>query len=115
MSIAIYPAKILAHYQGVPADALKRLAAALDECEASSATGQIAVDGPAGAPNRGAMAAEHEYADASIELAEKARARAAADGIPYAKAMGLALIEDSGLQRRYDEFCGRGTTDGGTR
>lgn len=44
------------------------------------------------------------YADASVELAEKAKARKAADGITFAAAQRLVLTENEDLAARYDEF-----------
>ena len=47
---------------------------------------------------------ESVYADASVELAEKAKARKTADGITFAAAQVLVLSEDTDLAARYDEF-----------
>ena len=47
---------------------------------------------------------ESVYANASVELAEKAKARKAADGITFAAAQTLVLSEDTDLAARYDEF-----------
>lgn len=47
---------------------------------------------------------ESVYANASIELAEKAKARKVADGITFAEAQRIVLTEDTDLAARYDEY-----------
>ena len=64
-------------------------------------TSQAIVLGEAGSGKAGDGS---EYADASVELAERSRARAAKDGTTYAEAMRLTLAEDIPLAKRYDAF-----------
>ena len=52
----------------------------------------------------GAGESDLQYGDASIELAEKAKARAAADGLTYTAAEKIVLAEQSDLAERYSEF-----------
>ncbi|MFA5123761.1 phage protease [Zavarzinia sp.] len=44
------------------------------------------------------------YANASVELSEKAKTRASKDGVTFASAMSLVLAEDADLAARYDAF-----------
>jgi len=44
------------------------------------------------------------YANPSVELAEKAKARAAKDGLKYAAAEKLVLAEDPDLKTRYFDY-----------